>query len=240
MTDNQSRKRHPGEYLEWKSLRHVLLFTGPALVGVAWLIPVFVLWILDAFALPSSDRTLSFIAIPGVAFSIVAGVLFLRLERGEWRFDNMLKGARAEAHVGHAIEWALSSYACAVAHNVANLKGAKEIDHLVATPSGLWVIETKSGYVPPKYFKNVLRKIAENVAAVRAWKPAVNVTGCVVFDDDSDIKLKDYDYNGETIRSFRNPDALAKALRHEARAGGGSKELATSVWELSVNVAEDD
>ena len=42
-----------------------------------------------------------------------------------------------------------------------------DIDHLVATPRGLWVVETRHGRVASPDFPETLRRIALNVEAVR-------------------------------------------------------------------------
>ena len=50
--------------------------------------------------------------------------------------------------VGQAIEYPSTRERCAVAHHLEEIARVGGIDHLVATPRGLWVIETKHGLVP--------------------------------------------------------------------------------------------
>ena len=79
--------------------------------------------------------------LPG---AVLLGVALFKARRG-WRLEDMRKGARAEESVGQAIEYALTSKRCAAAHHVEGIARIGDIDHLVATPRGLWVIETKHG-----------------------------------------------------------------------------------------------
>ena len=241
MAEKNALKRNPGSYLRRRSLKQGLLFTAFALVGLSWLIPLVILWFLVHHMLLTLSLKLILVLFPGVLCICVALVLMRRLERGQWRIDNMLKGADAEERIGHAIEWALSSYACAVAHNVMVLENDRDIDHLVATPEGLWVIETKANRVDRKYFNGVLRSIVRKVDDVRHRWPNINVTGCLVFANDAGEVDDHYDYDDKSILCFPNPDALAHALRHKARKEtSDSTALATSVWKLSVDLKEVD
>ena len=111
----------------------------------------------------------------------VGGLVFVavgawRAFRG-WRLRDMRTGAGAEERVGEAIEYALTRAGCAVAHGVTVIAREGDIDHLVATPTRLWVLETKSGRLPRTAFATTLRRIARNVDAVRAWAPGEDVVG---------------------------------------------------------------
>ena len=56
-------------------------------------------------------------------------------------------GMTAERNVAGVIECALSADGCATAHGVTNIPNTiGDIDHLVATPQCLWVVETKHRY----------------------------------------------------------------------------------------------
>lgn len=150
-----------------------------------------------------------------------------------WPLADMKKGARAETTIGQAIEYALTPDSCAVAHHVEEVAPIGDIDHLVATPNGLWVIETKHARVPRRDFPKVLRNIAANVEEVRQWAPGTPVTGCLVFGSDGQKRPKPtYAHGKETIRAFADRNALVRALRKEARQSGGSPELAKRVWAL--------
>ena len=80
-----------------------------------------------------------FVLLPGAG---LLGVALHKLARG-WRLPDMKKGAHAQERVGQAIEFALTRERCAVAHRVQEIATVGDIDHLVATPNRLWVIETK-------------------------------------------------------------------------------------------------
>ncbi len=155
-----------------------------------------------------------------------------------WRLVNMKKGARAEETIGQAIEYALTRESCAVAHHVEEIARVGDIDHLVATPGALWVIETKHGRVPKPHFRKVLRRIARNVEAVREWAPPnTKVTGCLVFGSEQERRpAPSYSHGSETIKAFADPAALRRALRKEADRTGGSADLARRVWKLGKEV----
>ena len=107
------------------------------------------------------------------AVLVVAVVLLLCIRSLERvRLGNLVKGEKAETHAGHAIEYALTAANCAVAHSVTTIARVGDIDHLVATPVRLWVIETKYRRVPRERFPEVLRQIADNTNAVWEWAPA--------------------------------------------------------------------
>ena len=174
---------------------------------------------------------------PSLLFTLLPGVAFLFAARhklkGDWSSRNMRKGIRSERMIGEAIDRALTLETCAVAHDVEEIAQYGNIDHLVATPHGLWVIETKSGRLPPDAFQRTLGTIAANVKAVRKWAPDVRVTGCLVFaSEPKSLKRSIYEKNNETIRVFGKREVLIRELRKEARETGDSWKLADRVWEL--------
>ena len=239
MAEKTALKRNPGAYLRQRSLRQGLLFISFALVGLAWLVPLVILWFIVPHALLALSWKLILVVLLGVICVIVALACMQRLEKGQWRFDNMLKGADAEERIGHAIEWALSSYACAAAHNVLDLGSGGDIDHLIATPETLWVIETKVNRVKKRYFNDLLRSIARNIDDVRNRWPNITVKGCLVYANDAGDVDDHYDYGDKKILCYPNPAALAHALRRVARKERtDSTDIATSVWKLSVDLKE--
>ena len=137
--------------------------------------------------------------------------------------------------VGQAIECALTSDTSAVAHHVEDLANVGDIDHLVATPRGLWIIETKHARVPRSEFAETLRRIARNAAGVREWAPeGTRVTGCLVFaTKPAKTPRPTYAHGAETILCFEDATSLMHHLRNEARRKGGSTDLARSVWETA-------
>ena len=232
MNIENSRKKNPGDYLQWRLLDQVVGTALLAMMGLSWIGAIVFTWFVEAQSTLSSTWKVAFIVLPGVIILAWACLRILGMEQGDWRISNMRKGLRAEARIGHTIEWALSSYACAVAHNVMDHSPGGDIDHLVATPKGLWVIETKYGRVNDKRFPNTLRSIARNVHDVREQIPNANVTGCLVFATDPGKVSPSYDYDGEQILCFPDPNSLAHALRKEARSTASSNELAKLVWDL--------
>ena len=121
-----------------------------------------------------------------VVYGAVAGVVLVAvmcLDRTEfgWGYENMRKGAEAEKLVGQAIERAMFGPGCAVAHSVRSVAKIGDVDHLVSTPVGLWVVETKYARVPKVEFSAVLGTIAANVKSVREWAPrGTEVRGALV------------------------------------------------------------
>ncbi len=163
-------------------------------------------------------------------------------EKDGWQLQSIKKGGYAERKVGQAIEYALTRDACAVAHNVKGGTRYGDIDHLVATPHGLWVIETKYRRIPDKgKFSKALRIIAANVKVMRDEAPPdTRVTGCLVFA----TRLKKppkptRKVRGETIRIFGRWKDLQRELRKEARKTEASWDLARWVWKLGKQEGTD-
>ena len=119
-----------------------------------------------------------------VAYAAIAAAVFLAwriLDSGRWDLDRLKKGMDAEERVGQLIEYGITARDCAVAHSVTEIAEVGDIDHIVATPAGIWVIETKYRKVPRRVFPDVLGRIAANTGAVRKWAPAgTHVQGCLV------------------------------------------------------------
>ena len=168
--------------------------------------------------------------LPGIA---CLGLALFKWKRG-WGALDMKKGAHAEETIGQAIEFALTRDSCAVAHHVEEIAKVGDIDHLVVTSRGLWVIETKHGRVPKTEFPEVLERIAHNVAGVRDWAPGMQVTGCLVFArEPAKPPQPIYKFGAEKIKCYAKPKLLMHALRDEARNEGGSSSIAQKVWRLA-------
>jgi len=232
-------KRNPGEWLRTRILERHLEVALWTVAGTTWLlVAVVALWV-GSGPKPLDPWSISIVALPGAAF---LGFALYVVKRG-WRVPDMRKGMRAEETIGQAIEYALTRDTCAVAHHVEDedITRVGDIDHLVATPEGLWVIETKHGRVPKSQFRETLRRIAANVEGVRKWAPpGVRVTGCLVFANKQDEPPKPtYEHGKETIRAFDGRNALMWELREKARGTGGSRKLARRVWKLGKLEAAD-
>ena len=154
-------RRNPGQWLRERLFDRVVAAVLLGMVGMGWLIGVgLVLWTTRGLSQPIPEWMVWTILLPGAGF-VSAGLY--RAKRG-WRLADMRKGASAEERIGQVIEYAVTSERCAVAHHVEDIAKVGDIDHLVATPRGLWVIETKHGRVPTQEFRETLWRIAHNVA----------------------------------------------------------------------------
>ena len=202
------------------------------MVGMGWLMGAgLALWVTRGPEQGLPEWMVWSMALLPAAVFLGAG---LYKAKGGWRLEDMRKGATAEERVGQVIEYALTSEGCAVAHGVEGIAKVGDIDHLVATPRGLWVIETKHGRVPKREFRETLRRIAVNVEAVREWAAGMQVTGCLVFPTEPKKRPKPtYRQGAETIRCFADAESLMRELRTEARAGGGGSRIAREVWRLA-------
>ncbi|MDE0453523.1 MAG: nuclease-related domain-containing protein [Gammaproteobacteria bacterium] len=225
-------KRNPGEWLRDRLIDKVVQVGLLGMVGWGWLIGAgLVLWVTRGPGQAAPEWMVWSFLLPGALF---VGTALFKAKRG-WRLADMRKGARAEERVGQAVEYALTGEGCAVAHHVeGEIAKIGDIDHLVATPRGLWVIETKHGRVPEREFPETLRRIALNVAGVRNWAPGIQVTGCLVFATEPEKRPKStFDRGSEKIRCFASPESLMRELRDEARSKGGSSKIARRVWRLA-------
>ena len=137
--------------------------------------------------------------------------------------------------MAQTIEYALAAPNCAVAHSVTSIAKVGDIDHLIATPEGIWVIETKYSKVRLKYFPSVLRSIAANTKSVRkqSWVPeGIKVRGGLVLAFDSKFRKRNYSEASEDIRVF-TPKLLQTELRKEARSEMClDREIAEKIWDL--------
>ena len=82
------------------------------------------------------------------------------------------RGLKAERRIGDLIEYAVTRRGCAVAHDVKEALGGRgNVDHVVMTPAGIWVVETKSHRLSKRRFPRALRQVAENASRVRRiWR----------------------------------------------------------------------
>ena len=212
-------RRNAGDWL-WERIQdRAVMGGGLAMSGVAWLFGA---------ALPAIGAPW-WLAFSGGAVLVAWGATLWH--RG-WRLRDMKTGARAEQRIAQAIEYALTRDDCAVAHNVTELSGAGDIDHLVATPQRLWVLETKSGRIPQARFPGELARIAANIKRVRDWAGSgIEVTGALVFGHDGTEPVRPtYQSDGETIHCFGDADTLTRALQSRDRMP--RTELGRRVWHL--------
>ena len=130
--------------------------------------------------------------------------------------DRLETGGETDTCARQAIEHALTTPGCAVAHSVRSLARAGTIDHLVATPLRLWIIETKYDDVSRDQLPDVLRRVAENTSAVWKWAPpSTPVRGCLVLAKGSMPGRRTCDYGHEPV-VLHTPTSLARELAAEA------------------------
>ena len=238
MTENDPVKRHPGDWLRWQILERLMPALMFAMMGFAYLFAIVLTWVLQSRTLFLSPWELTMTVLPGFIFLIAAAVV-ARGGRRPWKIDHMRKGAHAEARIGHAIEYSITRQACAVAHNVTDIVDSGDIDHLVATPGGLWVIETKSNR-HSSFERRKLEALARKVNDVRNWAPAdTRVFGCLVYANEAGPEGDTiHDIYGESIRTFRNRKSLSDTLQIDDIEKTPAQELADRVWKLSVGELE--
>ena len=154
-----------------------------------------------------------------------------------WSLGNLRKGARSEEDVGQAIDYGLVRRGCAAAHGVVDVAGVVgDVDHVVLTTGGLWVVETKTSRVPREEFRKVLARMGRNAIALRRWSGMdVVVRGALVFGGKRPpgVAKRVYEAGGVEVRVFENREALVRALRADAEGPGQVRlGLADRVWRL--------
>ena len=170
--------------------------------------------------------------LPTLCLAATAVVLARRYEQGG--FARLLKGVAAERSIGSLTEYALTARGCAVAHSVTKIAEIGDIDHLVATPGCLWVVETKYGKIPRDRFPEVLRRLRVNLEAVRRWAPSgVEVKGCLVLATARKLPHKRLYENGQ-VEVF-GPKSLVCKLLGASATPANEADLSTAkrVWALA-------
>ncbi len=175
--------------------------------------------------------------VVAVALFLSFGMLLVRLRRID---ATWIPGLRAERRVGDVIEHALARPGCAFAHDVKEaLGGSGNVDHVVMTPVGVWVVETKSNWLDKRHFPPALRQVAGNVSRVRRHlDTSLPVRGALIIADRWDRSLESrHDWNGEPVTAF-GLKTFWHLLRAEgAQVGDGGSAQATArvekaVWDL--------
>ncbi len=150
------------------------------------------------------------------------------------------RGLEAERQIGDFIEHALAQRGCAFAHDVKEALGGRgNIDHVVMTPAGVWVVETKSDRLSKRRFPPALRQVAQNVERVRSHlETSLPVRGALVIAERSNDSLDaDYDWNGEPVKAFGAKKfwSVLRDEREDLTASGRPGETARVerlVWNL--------
>ena len=174
---------------------------------------------------------------PGVAL-LALGVLawVIRHTDATWG-----RGLEAEKRVGDRIEHALVGRGCAFAHDVKEaLGGAGNVDHVVLTRAGVWVVETKAAWLGKGAFKDALQQTAANVERVRRVldERDVEVRGALVIGDKKKEPYEEeFDWNGELVTAFRVVSFWRRLQQECVEDGqsveiGQAQDLAGKVWSL--------
>ena len=222
MPEHSARKRYSDGWFRSDILERLLSGSLFTTMGVTWFCAVALTWFVRFQDVTPTAWNLLSTTLPGVILLLAALIFARRIHRG-WKTTDMRKGARSEARIGHVIEYAISHETCAVAHNVIGIAKKADIDHLVATPRGLWMIETKSKRHSDTE-DSKLNALAAQVKDVRNWAlPGTATSGCLVYVEDAgsanDSELR---VNGESIQKLANQKSVAKILRTEVQEEGGS------------------
>ena len=172
-----------------------------------------------------------------VVLLVSYGIIRVYLRRID---KSWVAGFRAERRVGDVIDHALARPGCAYAHDVKEALGCRgNVDHIVMTPMGIWVVETKARWQGKRQFRPALRQVAENARRVRRHlDSSVPVRGALVIADRWDRSLEaQHDWNGEPIKAF-GLKTFWDLLRAEAGQdgdGGSASDRARvekTVWGL--------
>ena len=150
------------------------------------------------------------------------------------------RGMEAERRVGDLIEHAVAQPGCAFAHDVKEALGGRgNVDHVVMTPAGVWVVETKAAWLSRRKFPAALCQAAENTNRVRRHlQTSLPVRGALVIaDPEKGSHDADHDWRGEPVKAF-GAKQFWSVLRAEvgqaprsALAGEGER-TARRVWGL--------
>ena len=168
---------------------------------------------------------------------LVFGAAYLFISRVDSTWS---RGLEAERRVGDLIEHAVAQPGCAFAHDVKEaLGGSGNVDHVVMTPAGVWVVETKAGWLSKQRFPGALRQTVSNARRVgRYLKTVLPVRGALVIGDEPNSSIEgDYDWEGEPVKVF-GAKAFWRVLRREREHGaalGPASEAARvekMVWDL--------
>ncbi|MDE0241884.1 MAG: nuclease-related domain-containing protein [bacterium] len=200
--ERRGRKNAAGRWLdEQKQLR----IAG----GIYWMVPVPALvWgaflgsrAAFAMALQELGWWLLVVAVAVTGISFAVFLFVMRKVKSSW-----VRGLEAEQRVGDHIEHALVRPGCAFAHDVKEALGrGGNVDHVVLTPEGVWVVETKAVWLDSKSFQEALQQVTANVSLLRRHLDGFDapVRGALVIADNDEFYEADHDWQGEPVKTFR-------------------------------------
>ena len=148
--ERERRKNAAGDWLRGELISRIAVL-GMILMAYAGFALGFAVRGLPSFEGPAGTLA-ALIFMAAVVLTIVGFWLYLRRTDATW-----LRGLRAEQRIGDLIEHALAGAGCAFALDVKEaLNGSGNVDHVVMTPAGIWVVETKSGWLSKRQFPQAL------------------------------------------------------------------------------------
>lgn len=211
-------RRQAGDYLERELLAQRLGPWPAALAGCGVLLGIAVA---ASFGIPAA---------------LAIGVVLLGGSLPAWRRDRkaraaLWKGHVAERQIGRALEQAVTAKGCAIAHNVTTVLDSGDIDHIVTTPQGAWVVETKYRRVPSDRLSDVLRRLHACRTGVEALlAPGTPVRACLVlaYEEEPVRAMRDgiNVYNNRTFRSEFHSTPQGRTRRCRGRHGRVADDLA--------------
>lgn len=193
--------------------------------------------ILMGFALrdiPGAEK-LNTVVMFLAAVLVVCGLwLYLKRLDATW-----FRGLEAERRVGDHIEHAVVKAECAYAHDVKEaVRASGNIDHVVVTPAGVWVVETKAGWLKKSKYRDALAQAAYSTELVRSHlKTPLPVRAALVLADDSLQLERDRDWKGQPVKTL-DARAFWRVLRKEAsqavpaESRSELKRVVETVWDL--------
>ena len=231
--EKTGRKNAAGGWVRGEFLLRIAS-AGMLLAAVAGFVLGFMLRELTVFDGPAGMRA-AWLAIGVLALAFGVFYVYCRRVDATWG-----KGLEAERQIGDLIEHAVAQRDCAFAHDVKEALGGRgNVDHVVMTPAGIWVVETKSDWSSKRRFPPALRQAAENVGRVRRHlETSLPVRGALVIADRSNDSLEaDYDWNGVPVKAFGAKKfwSVLSVEREQGHAVGRSSEttrVQRLVWNL--------
>ena len=227
------RKNAAGSWLRWEMLRRVFSVSMLAMAGIGFGLGFTLLGLPVLDALDGTIAAWGMVAVTVLACGALYGF--------GGRIESTLRaGWDAERRVGDLIEHAVVETGCAFAHDVKEaLGGSGNVDHVVMTPAGVWIVETKAHWLSTRRFPAALAQAAKNARRVRRHLRTPHpVRAVLVIAERVDGPFeRDYDWEGEPVKVF---DAMTfwRALREERRQGRAVERFADAdriermVWDL--------
>ena len=228
------RKNAAGAWIRERFLVRILTANGlfMAVVGCGLGLMIGALPVFDGLA----GSPALWLVVP-VALILAFGIYYAYCERvgASW-----LPGLKSEQQIGDLIGHAVTQRGCAFAHDVKEaLGGPGNVDHVVMTPAGIWVVETKAHRVPKSRFPAALRQVALNVGRVRSHlETSLPVRGALVIADRSEDELeKQFGRKGKVVHAFGAKKfwLVLKAECEQTDTDARSPELLRverAVWDL--------